>query len=88
MNDLTPQSKWKRRRAAALAWWSRTQFRRNKAVSAFVSVLRRLVTLAISVVGGTLISYGVWTIFEPAGFIVGGILLWAIQWNHEAEGDR
>lgn len=59
--------------------------RRQKATTTFVSLFRRLVTLAISVVGGTLVAYGVWSIFEPAGYMVAGLLLWAIQWNYGNE---
>ena len=88
MSDLIPQSKWKARRARFLSWWSRTQFKRAKATSAFVSTARLLLTLAISVVGGTLVAYGVWSIFEPAGFVVGGLLLWGIQWNYGNEEGR
>lgn len=39
-------------------------------------------TLAISVLGATLVGYGVWMIYAPAGFIVGGIMLWVLQWNY------
>lgn len=88
MSDLTPQSKWRRRKARLLAWWSRTQFQRAKATTSFVSMVRTLLTLAVSVVGGTLVAYGVWSIFEPAGYIVGGLLLWAIQWNYGTEEGR
>lgn len=28
--------------------------------------------------GGGLLSYGAWSIYEPAGFIVGGVLLLAL----------
>lgn len=39
-------------------------------------------TLAISMLGAILVAYGVWAIYAPAGYITGGILLWAVQWNY------
>lgn len=87
-SDLTPQPKWKRRKATVLAWWSRTQFRRAKATVAFASVVRRAVTLAVSVAGAILVAYGVWSIFEPVGYMVAGLLLWGIQWNYGNEEGR
>lgn len=39
-------------------------------------------------VGATLISYGVWSVYAPAGYVVAGVLVWAIQWNYgEEESD-
>ncbi len=38
--------------------------------------------------GATLISYGVHSVHAPAGYVVAGLLLWAIQWNYgKEEGD-
>lgn len=34
-----------------------------------------LIRSAIGISGAGLISYGAWSIYEPAGYIVGGILL-------------
>lgn len=45
-------------------------------------------TLAISMVGVTLVSYGVWSVHHPSGYAVAGLLLWAVQWNYgDKEGD-
>lgn len=33
---------------------------------------------AAALVGSALVSYGAWCIYEPAGFIVGGLLLLAL----------
>lgn len=37
-----------------------------------------------------LISYGVWLVYAPAGFIVGGMLLAVIEWltTPTSEGER
>ena len=43
----------------------------SKAGGVFLDLLRELA--GIAAVG--LIAYGVWRIYEPAGFIVGGVLL-------------
>lgn len=32
-----------------------------------------------------LVAYGLWDVYAPAGYVTGGILLWAIQWNY---GDK
>jgi hypothetical protein len=88
VSDLTPQSKWKRRKAELLGWWSRTQFRRAKVAATVASVVQRVVTLAISLVGAILVAYGVWSIFEPLGYVTGGLLLWGIQWNYGNEEGR
>ena len=47
---------------------------------------RRGLTLAISVVGAILVSYGAWQVYGPAGYLLGGALLWVIQWNYGNEG--
>lgn len=47
---------------------------------------RRALTLAISLLGAMLVSYGVWQVYAPAGFVTGGILLWAVQWNYGEGG--
>lgn len=44
-----------------------------------------LVSLAVSVVGATLVAYGVWSMHAPSGFIVGGVLVYLLQWSHEKD---
>lgn len=44
-----------------------------------------LVSLAISVLGATLIAYGVYTMHAPSGLITGGILVYALQWSYEKD---
>lgn len=86
--DLDPQPRWKQRRDALVAWWRRSRHSRAQARKNLGKAARKGLTLAISVVGATLVSYGAWTIYPAAGYIIGGALLWAIQWNYgEEEGD-
>jgi hypothetical protein len=84
--DLTPLPVWKQHRARLVAWWRRSSDRRQRALKDLRKAGRRGLTLAISVVGATLVSYGVWDMYPPAGFVTGGALLWAIQWNYGSEG--
>jgi len=49
------------------------------------SVVAALVTLVISVLGATLISLGVYSVYHPAGLIVAGLLVWVLQWSHEKD---
>lgn len=77
-SDPKPLPKWRQ-------WWHRTADRRRRGGKILASAGRRALTLAISVLGVMLISYGVWSIHHPSGFIVAGLLVWAVQWNH---GDR
>lgn len=86
--DLTPQPVWKQKRAALVAWWRRSRDRRRIATKNLTKAGRTGLTIAISLVGATLISYGVWSVHRPAGLIVAGLLLWVIQWNYgKEEGD-
>lgn len=86
MDDLTPLPKWRQRQARMVAWWKRSRDQRRTALQTVGKAGRRALTLAISVVGAILVSYGVWTAYAPAGYIIGGLLLWAIQWNYGDEG--
>ena len=83
--DLTPLPVWKQRRARMVAWWRRSRDRRRTACRTLKNTGARLLTLAISLVGATLVSYGVWSIFPPAGYVAGGLVLWALQWNYGKE---
>lgn len=83
---LDPLPKWKQRRAQLVAWWRRSRDSRRNAYTNLKKAGRRGLTLAISVVGATLISYGVWSVHHPAGYVTAGLLLWAVQWNHGDEG--
>lgn len=85
MDDLTPLPAWKQKRNAFADRWKKSKNRRQKRLTAFASLARRGVTLAISGSGATLVAIGVYQVFAPAGWITAGVLLWAVQWNH---GDR
>ena len=87
-DEFTPQPVWKQKRAALVAWWRRSRDRRRNATQNLAKAGRTGLTIAISVVGATLISYGVWSVHRPAGLLVAGLLLWVIQWNYgKEEGD-
>jgi hypothetical protein len=83
---LDPQPAWKRNQAELVAWLRRSRDRRQRALKNLKTAGRRALTLAISLVGATLVSYGAWMIYAPAGYLVAGGLLWVIQWNYGDEG--
>jgi hypothetical protein len=85
MDDFKPLPRWKQRQRQMVAWWRRNRDARRRTLKSFRIQVQNTLTLAISVVGGMLISYGVWLVYVPAGFATGGILLWAIQWNYGSE---
>lgn len=33
-----------------------------------------------------LVAYGVWSVYQPAGYVTAGLLAWALQWNYGDEG--
>jgi hypothetical protein len=68
--------------------WRRGRHARSIAYANLKIVGAKLLTLAISVLGAMLISYGVWQVYGPAGYVVGGVLLFALQWSHEKDKER
>lgn len=78
-SDLKPLPAWKQA-------WRRGGNRRREARQAFKTVTASLLTLVVSVLGATLISYGVYQVYAPAGYIVGGIMCWLLLWSHEQDG--
>ncbi len=80
-DDLKPLPVWKQR-------WRRGRKQRQQAYVTMQSTVRSLLTLAITVLGATLISYGVWTACAPAGYVTGGILVWVMLWSHEQDKRR
>lgn len=83
-----PLPVWKQRQRALVAWWRRSKDRRQTAYRTLRITGARAFTLAVSLLGATLVSYGVHSVYEPAGFIAAGLLLWAVQWNYgDEEGD-
>jgi len=83
--EFKPLPKWQQRRRALVAWWRRSRDRRQTAYRNLKKAARKGLTLAISVVGATLVSYAAWSVYAPAGYAIGGLLIWAIQWNY---GDK
>lgn len=83
---LDPQPRWRQTRDRMVAWWRRSRDSRRNACKNLKNAGRKGLTLAISVVGAILVSFGVWSVHHPAGYITAGLLLWAIQWNYGDEG--
>ena len=83
---LDPLPRWKQYRARLVAWWRRSRDARQRTLKSLGNAGRKGLTLAISLVGATLVSYGAWMIYAPAGYLIAGLLLWAIQWNYGDEG--
>lgn len=81
MDDLKPLPR-------RVQWWRRTRDARQRALKTFKTQAAKLLTLAISVVGAILISYGVWLAYAPAGYVTGGILTWVLLWSHEQDKRR
>lgn len=80
-SDLKPLPK-------RVQWWRKTRNQRQAAYKSFKIGASKALTLAISMVGATLISFGVWSACAPAGYVVAGLLVWGIQWNYgEKEGE-
>lgn len=85
VDEFKPLPVWKQRWRAARAAWRRSKDRRRRVCATLAIAGRRGLTLAISMVGVILISYGVWSIHHSAGYVVAGLLLWGIQWNYGKE---
>lgn len=85
MDDLTPLPAWRQKLAAARVAWRRSKDRRARARQAFKKQVAKALTLAISVLGATLIAFGAYSIYAPSGYIVGGILCWVVLWSHEQD---
>ena len=62
-------------------WAGRKTVRRAR-LRSFVS---RITVLAFPLAGATLVSYGAWNIYAPAGYIVGGVLLVVLERRIETE---
>lgn len=66
-------------------WWRRTRNQRQAALKTLRTAAAALLILAVSVVGATLISYGVYQVYAPAGYVVGGLMCWLLLWSHEKD---
>jgi hypothetical protein len=78
MNDLKPLPR-------PVQWWRKSRNRRQTALTTFKNATAKALTLAISVAGAMLISYGVYSVYPPAGFLVAGVLVWVLQWSYERD---
>ena len=43
-------------------------------------MILKILTPLIGVLGALLLSFGVWMIYHPAGYITGGVLCLALSW--------
>lgn len=86
--DLQPLPVWRQRWKRTVAWWKKTTDRRRKAYRTLKIVGLKGLTLAISVLGATLISFGVYQAYAPAGYVVGGFMCWLILWSEERDKGR
>ena len=77
-SDLTPLPRW-------LQLWRSTRNRRRAALVAFKSAVAALTVLAVSVLGAILVSYGVFQVYAPAGYVTGGLMCWLLLWSHEKD---
>lgn len=87
-DDLKPLPAWRQRLAQFRAWWKRSRYQRQKRYRTLGIAVQKLLTLAISVLGATLISYGAYLIYAPLGYITGGMLAWLLLWSHEQDRRR
>lgn len=69
-------------------WWRRTKNRRQTALTTLKSTASALLVLAVSILGATLVSFGVYQMYAPAGFITGGLMCWVLLWSHEQDRGR
>lgn len=77
-SDLQPLSR-------RVQWWRRTRDQRKTALTTLKLLAATLLTLAVSVLGAILISYGVYQVYAPAGYVTGGLACWLLQWSHEKD---
>lgn len=78
VDDLTPLPR-------RVQWWRRTKNQRRAALTTLKSIAAALLVLAVSAAGAMLISYGVYSVYAPAGYVVGGLMCWLLLWSHEKD---
>lgn len=88
--DLTPLPAWKQRLLRLAARWKGSKPRRQQNAKTLGRIASKGLILAITVLGAILIAAGVQKIYDPAGYITGGLLCWLLLWSHEKdkEGGR
>lgn len=86
--DLTPLPVWRQHLARFRDRWRKSGDRRASVYAAFVSTASVMLGLAISGAGAILISYGVYEVYRPAGFVTGGLMCWLLLWSHERDRGR
>ena len=86
--DLTPLPIWRQKVARFKDQWRRSKDRRKVVYSTLVSAGTAMLSLVFAVAGATLIAYGVYEVYRPAGFVTGGIMCWVLQWSRERDRGR
>lgn len=86
--DLTPLPAWKQRLARYRAAWRRSKDRRHQARMTLQRAATLGLTLAFYLGGATLISFGVYSMYSPAGYICGGLMCWLLSWAGDRDGGR
>lgn len=66
-------------------YWRRTKNQRQAALKTLKSTAAALLILAVSVLGAILVSYGVYQVYPPAGYVTGGLMCWLLLWSHERD---
>lgn len=77
-SDLDPLPK-------RVQWWRKSRNRRQAALTTFKNTTARALSLVISLGGAILISYGVYSVYPPAGYLVAGVLVWVLQWSDKRD---
>ena len=69
-------------------WWRKTREARRRAFATFKTMVTKALTLAFSVLGAMLISYGVYQVYAPAGYVICGVMIWLLQWSYERDRSK
>lgn len=70
------------------SWWVRSRNRRQKARRDLWNAGQKATAFAFQWVGGTLISFGAYQMYSPAGYVVGGLICWLLLWSGETDRRR
>lgn len=70
------------------AWWVRSRNRREQGLKSLWNAGQKATAFAFQWLGGTLISFGVYQTYPPAGYIAGGLICWLLLWSGEADRRR
>jgi hypothetical protein len=83
--DLMPLPPWRQKWNRFRVNWVRTKNQRRIAYLSLIKLLKKGLTLAVSVLGAMLISFGAYQIYAPVGYVTGGLLCWVLVWSSEQD---